>query len=299
MIYPAHASFVAPARARPELWRLFAGLAVTLVVYALCVAAIFGLIALWTGAEGARAWLDEVSTEAGPTGTLLLLATFVGMALGPMAAVWLLHRRTALSLFGPIPAMIRHFGVTLAICVAVYAVTALIPTPSLTLLPNTEMSIWASFLPLALVGVLVQTGAEEVLFRGYLQQQLAARFASPVMWMILPSALFAALHYQPEIMGPNTWLMIAAVFVFAILAADLTAVTGNIGAAWALHFVNNALAILVVATDGPLSGLALYIASLPPDSTEIRTLFYLDIATTVALWAAIRFVLTRRMAGTP
>jgi DNA-directed RNA polymerase subunit RPC12/RpoP len=41
------------------------------------------------------------------------------------------------------------------------------------------------------VGVLIQTGAEEVLFRGYLQQQLAARFASPIAWMVLPSAIFA------------------------------------------------------------------------------------------------------------
>jgi hypothetical protein len=121
-----------------------------------------------------------------------------------------------------------------------------------------------SFLPLALVGVLIQTGAEEVLFRGYMQQQLAARFSSPLMWMILPSAIFAALHYQPEIMGDNTWLMMAAVFVFAVLAADLTAVTGNIGAAWGMHFVNNALAILVVATDGPLSGLALFMAPISP-----------------------------------
>jgi membrane protease YdiL (CAAX protease family) len=117
-----------------------------------------------------------------------------------------------------------------------------------------------------LVGVLIQTGAEEVLFRGYLQQQLAARFSSPMIWMVLPSALFAALHYQPEVMGDNTWLMMGAVFVFALLAADLTAVTGTIGAAWAMHFVNNALAILVMATDGPLSGLALYIAPISPAS---------------------------------
>jgi hypothetical protein len=88
--------------------------------------------------------------------------------------------------------------------------------------------------------------------------------------MVLPSALFAALHYQPEVMGDNTWLMMGAVFVFALLAADLTAVTGTIGAAWAMHFVNNALAILVMATDGPLSGLALYIAPISPASPDIR-----------------------------
>jgi membrane protease YdiL (CAAX protease family) len=296
MQYSAHTAFVEPARARPELWRLLAGIALTAVVYALGIAAVFGLVFLWSGLEGARSWMRELSSGAGPTGTLLLLATFAGMALGPMAAARFLHRRPALSLFGPIPPMMRQFGLTLLICLAVYAVMALVPTPGATLLPNTEVTLWATFLPLALVGVLVQTGAEEVLFRGYLQQQLAARFASPLAWMVLPSAVFALLHYQPELMGGNAWLMVAAVFVFSILAADLTAVTGTIGAAWALHFVNNTLAILVVATEGPLSGLALYIASISPDDPGIRPLFYLDIASTVALWAVLRLVLRRRAA---
>jgi membrane protease YdiL (CAAX protease family) len=294
MQYSAHTAFVEPARARPELWRLLVGIALTAVVYALGIAAVFGLVFLWSGLEGARSWMRELSAGAGPTGTLLLLATFAGMALGPMAAARVLHRRPALSLFGPISPMMRQFGLTLLICVAVYAVMALVPAPGATLLPNTEVTLWATFLPLALVGVLVQTGAEELLFRGYLQQQLAARFASPLAWMVLPSAIFALLHYQPELMGGNAWLMVAAVFVFSILAADLTAVTGNIGAAWALHFVNNTLAILVVATEGPLSGLALYIASISPDDPGIRPLFYLDIASTVALWAVLRLVLRRR-----
>jgi membrane protease YdiL (CAAX protease family) len=294
MQYSAHVPFVAPARVRPELWRLFAGLFLTAIIYALGVAAIFGLVVVWSGMDGARSWMQELSGSAGPTGTLLLLATFVGMALGPMLAVHLIHGRAVRTLFGSPPVLLRHFLITLLICAVVFAVTALIPTPSMTPLPNTELSLWMSFLPLALVGVLIQTGAEEVLFRGYMQQQLAARFSSPLMWMVLPSAIFAALHYQPEIMGDNTWLMMAAVFVFAVLAADLTAVTGNIGAAWAMHFVNNALAILVVSTDGPLSGLALYIAPISPDSVDIRPLFYLDIATTVALWAVIRLLLRRR-----
>jgi membrane protease YdiL (CAAX protease family) len=294
MQYAAHASFVAPARIRPEIWRLFVGLFLTALVYVLGIVAIFGIVAAWSGLDGAQSWLQELTGGAGPTGTVLLLATFAGMAVGPMLAVRFLHRRPVASLFGPIPVLLRQFLLTLAICVVVFAVTALIPTPALTPLPNTELSLWISFLPLALVGVVIQTGAEEVLFRGYLQQQLAARFSSPVIWMVLPSALFAALHYQPEVMGDNTWLMMGAVFVFALLAADLTAVTGTIGAAWAMHFVNNALAILVMATDGPLSGLALYIAPISPASPDIRPLFYLDIATTVALWAVIRLILRRR-----
>ncbi len=53
---------------------------------------------------------------------------------------------------------------------------------------------------------LIQTGAEELVFRGYLQQQLAARFASPLIWMVLPALIFGAVHYDPATAGPNVWL---------------------------------------------------------------------------------------------
>jgi uncharacterized protein len=297
MQYSEHAPFVAPARLRPEIWRLVVGLLLSVAVYFLGVAGVFLLVMAWSGLEGARGWMAEMAGSAGPTGTLLLLATFVGMALGPMLAVRLFHRRSVRSLFGPLDRLWRHFLVTAAICIVAFAVSALVPSPMPTPLPNLEVALWASFLPLALVGVLIQTGAEEVLFRGYLQQQLAARFASPIMWMILPSALFAVLHYQPELMGANAWLVVAAVFLFAVLAADLTAVTGSIGAAWGLHFVNNALAILLVATDGPLSGLALYMAPISPADEQIRPLLFLDMMTTVALWAVLRLVLRPRRAA--
>lgn len=297
MQYSAHAPFVAPARSHPQLWRLGLGVLLTIVIYGLGIGAVFLLVVAWSGFDGAQRWMDEITSKAGPTGTLLLLTTFIGMALGPMFAARLLHGRKMKSLFGPISRVWRDFLVALAASVAFYAILSLVPLPTAAPLPNLDIAIWASFLPLALVGVLLQTGAEEVLFRGYLQQQLAARFSSPVVWMVIPSVLFAALHYQPEIMGPNTWLMMGAVLVFALLAADLTAVSGNIGAAWGLHFANNAMAILIVATDGPLSGLALFVSPVMPSSEEIRPLFYLDIATTVALWAIIRLLLRSRATG--
>ena len=39
--------------------------------------------------------------------------------------------------------------------------------------------------------------AEEALFRGYLLQQLAVRNPSPLIWMVLPALVFAALHIDP------------------------------------------------------------------------------------------------------
>lgn len=292
MQYTAHAEFVAPARARAQVWRTLLGLVLAMVIYGLGIALVFASIYLLAGPEGAQAWGAEMITGTGPTGTLLILATFVGMALGPIVAVWVLHRRSAGSLFGPLRRTLRHFLIAMVVCVVAYGATFFLPT-DVRIEPAMERALWLSFLPMALAGILLQTGAEEILFRGYLQQQLAARFASPVIWMILPSLLFASLHYQPDVMGGNAWLVVAATGLFGLLAADLTAKTGSIGAAWGFHFANNVVAILIVALDGPLSGLALYTAPLSAASAEIRPLLFLDMGTTVATWALIRLAVTR------
>jgi hypothetical protein len=293
MQYPAHADFVAPAMARPALWRLALGLILTAVVYVLGIGAIFGILVAFSGPEGATAWMERMAVDSTPTTTLLVLATFIGMGAGPMLAARWLHRRSAASLFGTGRRLLRHFAVGMLACAAAYLATALIPA-DIEVTRNLSPTLWASFLPLALVGVLVQTGAEEVLFRGYIQQQLAARFASPIAWMLLPSAVFALLHYQPAVMGENAWVVVGAVFLFAVLAADLTAKTGTIGAAWGFHFANNCVAILFIAMDGPLSGLALYtVPTLEMPAGDLLPLLMMDMLLTLVIWGLIRFALRR------
>ncbi len=292
-MYPAHEAFVAPARTRPEIWRLLLGLGLIILVYVIGIAGVFGALVVTSGFDGAQAWMGRMTTGGTPTSALLTLSTFIGMGLGPLLAARWLHGRSFGSVFGPLVPLLQQFAIALMICGTVYAVFALLPSGDAPQ-PNLEFNLWISFLPLALVAILIQTGAEEVLFRGYLQQQLAARFASPWVWMILPSGLFALGHYQPQIMGENAWAVVAAVGLFAILAADLTAKTGNIGAAWGFHFANNCVAILFLAMDGPLSGLALYTVPFAPmDTVNLRPLIYQDMIITLATWAAIRFSVTR------
>lgn len=292
MQYTAHAQFVAPARARPEIWRLLVGLLMIGAVYALGIALVFIGILLVAGPEGAEQWMAEMLAATAPTGTLLLLATFAGMAIGPMVAVAAFHDRSVRSLFGPLPRGLRHFGVAAAICAVIYGASFLLPSP-LPVSENLARPLWLSFLPLALVGVLVQTGAEEVLFRGYLQQQLAARFASPLLWMVLPAILFGALHYSPAEMGGNAVYIVLAATLFGLLAADLTALTGSIGAAWGFHFANNVVAILVMSLEGPLSGLARWTAQVSAADEAIRPLLFLDMGTTLVTWLVIRLAVRR------
>lgn len=293
MQYVAQEALVAAAGAKSALWRLGVGLIVVIAIYVAGIAALFGLLVVISGWDGAQVWLVRMADADSPTATLLVLATFIGMGIGPLVAARLLHARPLWSLFGEQARLLRHFGAAAIICALIYALAALLPVGAVPA-PNLPLGLWASFLPLALVAVLIQTGAEEVLFRGYIQSQLAARVAAPLVWMIIPSAVFAALHYQPEIFGQNAWIMVGAVFVFALLAADLTAHTGTIGAAWGFHFANNCAAILVVGVEGPLSGLALY--TLPQDfvlAADLGWMLAKDVGMMIIVWAVIRRVLGR------
>ncbi|HBS98322.1 MAG TPA: CPBP family intramembrane metalloprotease, partial [Citreicella sp.] len=95
--------------------------------------------------------------------------------------------------------------------------------------PGLPPVTWLALLPLTLLALLVQTGSEEILFRGYLQSQLAARLPWPAVWLVLPSALFALGHHAPAIYGANAGLVTLWAFVFGLAMADLTARSGTLG----------------------------------------------------------------------
>lgn len=291
---PAFAAYVAPARAKPQLWRLGLGFALILGVYFAWMAGT-GLV-LWvaTGLDPLEERLRSVGDGADPGTMLLLLSTFAGGWLGVWLAVRLLHGRGWRSLFGHPPAVLRDFVLGSAMLFGVGGGLALLAAPLLPpLTPALAPSVWLMVLPLAVLGLLVQTGAEELVFRGYLQQQLAARFAAPAIWMGLPSILFGLAHYAPESAPGTVWLVVAATGLFGLIAADLTARTGNLGLAWGLHFANNVLAILVVTAMPGLDGLALFrLSETGPDI--LRPLILGDMVLLVAVWAACRWRLARR-----
>jgi len=296
MTYKAHDAYVAPARARPGLWRLFFGLVLVAAVFVAWFLALVAVIYLVSGEGGGQQWMARLTTANTPTSVLLILAAIPGLGLGAMLAARLIHARKPGTLFGRKHRVIRHFAVAAAVTLAILAASFLIPS-GYALRPGLDLSLWLSFLPLALAALVAQSGAEELLFRGYLQQQLAARFTSPLIWLLAPSLAFGAAHFDPGAPIGVSWLVAGAATVFGLCAADLTARTGSIGAAWGFHFANNVVAVLVVALNGNLSGLALYVTPFGAEAVEtLQPLILRDIAITLVIYAAIRFALARRNA---
>jgi len=121
-------------------------------------------------------------------------------------------------------------------------------------LTNQTLIFVLIFLPLAAILVFLQTGAEELFFRGYLLQQLAARFQNPLIWFALPPIAFGLLHYEPTVYGGISWGVVIGICLTGLAWADLTRITGNIGAAWGWHFMNNFLLFNFLSLQDDMNG---------------------------------------------
>ncbi len=291
--YAPHDAFVAPARKRRELWRLFPGALLILACY-LGPLILFGIYLTETyGRLIAETLAQRMARGDTPGGLLMLLWTFLGLALGPMVTVRLLHGRAAGTLIGPSPRRaISDFSRVLGSVLALNVALLPFALGSEAIRPGLGFGAFLTYLPFALPGLLIQTGAEELVFRGYLQQQLAARFRHPVIWMGLPSALFAWGHYLPAEFGASAWVVALWAAVFGLLAADLTARTGTLGAALGFHFANNVAALLFVGLENNLDGLALWSMSIDPsDPAAVGPALAVDFAAMLTSWLLARLVL--------
>ncbi|MEL6169655.1 MAG: CPBP family intramembrane glutamic endopeptidase [Pseudomonadota bacterium] len=291
---PEFEHFVAPARARPAFWRLILGMVLLLAVYSGLAFAMLWLAWVAVGEDIFAVWASEMLVPETPTGILLLLATFVPLALGAAAAAEAMHGRHPGTLFGRAPVVLRDFARAAGIALVVLAIWLCIWLISYRPLPNLDPGLWAMLLPISLLGVLIQTGAEELVFRGYLQQQLAARYASPIAWAIIPSFLFGIVHWDPSLSPSVAGMAVVAAGLFGLMAADLTARTGSIGAAWGFHFANNSVALLLLSTQGTLPGLALYVTPYSVEALETSPLtFAADVGVFIVIWLAVRKVVAR------
>ena len=294
MRYPAHAAFYAPASERAALWRVVLGIIVMVLVFAAVLGGLFGILVALVGLDAAPSWAAALQEPDTPVTTLAVLCTFLGMAVATIIGALVAHRRGPATLIGQNGQVRSDFlrGAGIAFAMLLLSLGWFLLRSDV--VPNLTFATWLIFLPAGLLGILLQTGAEELLFRGYLQQQLAARFASPLIWMGLPALLFGFAHFDPANMGSSAILMLAAAFLFGLLAADLTAYTGSIAAAWGFHFANNCLALLAVSVPGSITGLSLYLTPFRFEDTEVvQPMIAQDIAITLIIWGLIRVSLRR------
>lgn len=298
--YAAHASFIRPALAAREPWRIL----VMIISFEIVFAASPAIFAAILPSDAA---VDEFYEGITAFGTLAQFASFGISAVGFLILLRVLHGRGFQSLIGPAAQTKRDLlRVTWAVAIWLLALEFLPPWINTADLAEVrDFGVWAALVPVALVAVLIQVGTEEIFFRGYLQQQMACLSDSRWAWMILPSLMFGALHFWNGNGAAEGVIWAIWATALGIACADLTARTGNLGAAIGLHLANNAFALLVVAVqDWPSSGLALFlypyedpalyaygVAALA--SPWLIVQLFSMLATVAIMWLAARIALRR------
>lgn len=292
---PEFEAFVQPARANNELWRVAVAVVAGLVVY------IFGAMVLMAGyfiidpsieGEFYNA-MNGGGEPASTTVTGLILATFIPMLFGA-STMCAIHMRSPLTLLGHTRNFWSLFALGLLLIVAGHSISGVFQAlfAPIELISNLNIGPWLGILAWALPLLFVQIVAEELIFRGYLQQQLAARFNSAWIWMILPSVVFALGHYQGTLEPGLAWMIVLATGLFGVVAADLTRMTGSLACAIGLHLANNFTALMVVSLPGELSGLALYHTPFSiADAEIVKSYLVFDIAVILGIWITARRIL--------
>jgi len=241
-------------------------------------------------------WLAGLQDGSNPPAMLALLGGFGFLIVGVTVAARLLQKRSLVSVTGPPRVVVRQFVRVSRYLLMLGGVLLLLPPYQMSapMVANLPMLTWLALLPLSLLTLLLQTGAEEILFRGYIQQGLAARFRHPLIWLILPSTVFALGHYLPAEAGENAVLIAVWAGVFGVLMADLTARAGTIGPAIGVHFFNNFIALLIIASPSSLNSLALYVLPYEMSDTQaLRPWMIVDFAMMGVSWLVARLAIRR------
>ncbi len=267
----------------PQLWRLALGMVIFAAIYLIGTLGFFFALVPVLGLDP-----TALATGAGPLEMVVFLASFAFLTLGVVLASLWPARRPLFGLIGPWAAAQRDFWRVLIAMLPLLALSFAMTwafDPSFAAQKTLGQILpWAA---LFLAALFIQISAEELAFRGFIMGQLAARFSSPVLWMIVPSVLFGAIHYSQEAYGDAAWIVCVTITVWAVMVSDITARTGNLGAALGLHFANNFMAMLLVGQLGQFDGMSLYTSVFDPANLTMLVLqfAYIGLSWLVARWA--------------
>lgn len=112
-----------------------------------------------------------------------------------------------------------------------------------------------------------------MLFRGYLMQQ--------------PDATARRAFQKPDHL---VWWIIAAITITGLIWADLTRITGNIGAAWGWHFMNNFLLLNFVTLPESMTGFTWRLTAYGVDDMPPLLLIF-EIGFPIVIWLVLLQIL--------
>lgn len=265
--------WVDAARPLTQLWRTALGAVIVVGIWLGWTLAV-GLVAVRSGLTSR----DAMASVTGQSDVSLpyldaliaigvLFATFWGLWFGVWTAARLLSKRAFLSIIShDRRARLGQFVVGMGLAAGYLAAGMVLSvfSGSAPQRSNLQIETWLlSLVPLAVL-IFLQSAGEELFFRGYLTQQLAARVRHPAVWGLLPSLGFGFAHASNGggDLAFGAYYIVAASVLGLVMTATVWR-TGGLSAAMGFHFVNNIGALLVVGVAGSSPPVSLFRISLP------------------------------------
>ncbi|MBC6402718.1 MAG: CPBP family intramembrane metalloprotease [Hyphomonadaceae bacterium] len=227
-------------------------------------------------AEANELFLDMMGVS--PAAYMLMLLTFPATLTGVYLVQKFIHKRTLISLHtaaGRIDWMRILFAV--AVTWTVYAVVmgALHFTGTSPLQNTFDPARFFTYALVTLLFIPLQSGTEEVIFRGYLNQGFGHFIPGRWTVFVITSAAFASLHLaNPESVagaregGFMHLAVMSSYFMFGFLLSVLVYYEGGLEAAIGVHAANNMFAALFVNYEGsvlPTPSVFLAVSNPPVD----------------------------------
>jgi uncharacterized protein len=278
-------------------WRPLAGLLLAAVAVILASIAVI-LVALAVEAIRGNSVDPRNDSSLDADTPLGLLANNLVIAMlipATMLAVWAAHRsdvRWLASVTGRLrwPVLGKLFAVALGVVVVFFLGSFAIPPAGFGDVDVPPAGTLIGLLAVILVTTPLQSAAEEVGFRGYLTQAVAAWFARPIAGSLVAGAVSASAFALAH--GGQEPALFADRFAFGAIASWLVWRTGGLEASIALHAANNLVSLGYTAATGSVQ------ESLENSSLDWPYLL-LDVAmmvvyAAVAAWLAVRWDLDVR-----
>jgi uncharacterized protein len=137
----------------------------------------------------------------------------------------------------------------------------------------------------------IQTGLEELVFRGYLIQGLSQVFKNGIIPLIITSSLFGLAHMtNPEVRQFGWPIMLTYYTFFALFLGGLTLLDEGLELAFGIHFANNFMSsVLVSSPHGVIKTYSLFQTKAEDPYAEVITWFILAFITFMIFFMKYRW----------
>ncbi len=223
-----------------------------------------------------------------------LLGIFVIAFLGFYAGIRKFHRKTLLSIFtGYDRFRFKRFWFAFAIWGGLIVTTILLSyffrLDDLTVNFDTigftiSLLMMAALMP-------IQTGFEELFFRGYLVQGLSQVFKNGIVPVIFTSLLFGAAHLSnPEVKEYGWLLMMSYYTLFALFMGCITLLDEGLELAFGIHLANNLVSsIMVNSSDSVLKTYSIFESNSSDAGSELLLWTVMASVTLFIFWRKYRW----------